>query len=39
VVVTNGLQLGSKYPIHVAIEGYENAVGFREEELAVIGQG
>jgi hypothetical protein len=39
VVVTNGLQLGSKYPIHVVIEGYENLVGFREDELTVIGQG
>ena len=39
VVVTNGLQLGSKYPIHVAVEGYENAIGFREEELAVIAHG
>jgi hypothetical protein len=39
VVVINGLQLGSKYPIHVVIEGYENPVGFREEELAVIGHG
>ena len=39
VVVTNGLQLGSKYPIHVVIEGYENPVGFREDEVTVIGQG
>ena len=33
------VSVGSKYPIHVVVEGYENVVGFRKDELAVIGQG
>ena len=39
VVVTNGMELGSKYPIHVQIDGYDSTVGFREDELLVVGQG
>jgi len=36
VVVTNGLELGRKYPIHIQIDGYDNPVGFREDELILI---
>ena len=39
VVATNGLELGSKYPIHVLVDGYMGLIGFREEEIMLIGQG
>jgi hypothetical protein len=39
VIVANGLQLGDEYPIYVLMEGREDILGFREDELAVIGQG
>lgn len=39
VILTNGLQFGSKYPVHVMIDGSYDLVGFRENELMVIGQG
>jgi hypothetical protein len=39
ILMTNGLELGSRYPIIVMVDGYIEPVGFREEELATVGRG
>ena len=36
VITTEGIKLGSRYPIHVSVDGYEQTVGFREDELIAI---
>lgn len=37
-LVTNGLDYGSKYPIHVQADGCDKIIGFREDELKIIGR-
>ena len=39
VVLTNGLELGDKYPIGVVVDGYPFPFGFREDEPIVVGKG